>query len=421
MSDARVAIRAAAPILVGAALMLSLAMGLRQSLGLFVQPAIKDLSILVADFTLAIAIQNIAWGILQPVAGALAARIGFRPVVIAGVLLYALGMLTLALSHSLLGVIFGAGIFIGAALACCGSGMAMAVASRPVPPVVRSTVLGMVSAAGSLGALFTAPLGQMLNVEWGWRAGVFGFAIIALLMLPFAWMAGRVDKVVTAPRPKTGQGSESASAVLGLALRHRAFMIMACAYFVCGLQLTFLTTHLPSYLALCGQEPMLAAKALGTIGAFNVLGSLFFGWAGGRWSKPMLLGGLYFVRSLVLAWYFGAQPTPGNTLVFAALMGFLWLGVAPLISGAVADMFGLHWQAMVQGLAFSSHQIGSSLGAFGGGYLFDLFGNYQLATQIGVGMGLVAGIVQFLSALPRWGGGSPGLSELSNGPQHAAG
>ena len=407
MSDARVALRVAAPILTGAALMLSLAMGLRQSLGLFVQPAIKDLSIMVADFTLAIAIQNITWGILQPMAGALAARIGFRPVVIAGVLLYALGMLTLALSHSLLGVIVGAGIFIGAALACCGSGMAMAVASRPVPPAVRSTVLGMVSAAGSLGALFTAPLGQMLNVEWGWRAGVFGFAVIALLMLPFAWLAGRVDQVVTPPRPKTGEGSESAMAVMGLAVRHRPFMIMAGAYFVCGLQLTFLTTHLPSYLALCGQEPMLAAKALGTIGAFNVLGSLFFGWAGGRWSKPMLLGALYFVRSLVLAWYFSAQPTPDNTLVFAALMGFLWLGVAPLISGAVVEMFGLHWQAMVQGLAFSSHQIGSALGAFGGGYLLDMFGNYQLATQIGIGMGLTVGIVQFLAGLPRWRGGSP--------------
>lgn len=402
VSDDRAAIRAAAPILLGAALMLSIAMGLRQSLGLFVQPAIKDLSILVADFTLAIAIQNIVWGILQPVAGALAARIGFRPVLMAGATLYALGLVTLATTHSLFGVVLGAGIFIGAALACCGSGMAMAVASRPVPAVVRSTVLGMVSALGSLGALFTAPLGQTLAVEWGWRAGVLGFAVIALLMLPFAWMAGRVDQVVTVPRPVSGTGAESARAVLGLALRHRPFMIMACAYFVCGLQLTFLTTHLPSYLALCGQEPMLAAKALGTIGAFNVLGSLFFGWAGGRWSKPVLLGGLYIVRSLVLAWYFGTTPTPDNTLVFAALMGFLWLGVAPLISGAVVELFGLHWQAMVQGLAFSSHQIGSSLGAFGGGYLFDLFGNYQLAMQIGIGMGLTAGVVQLLAGLAKW-------------------
>lgn len=146
-------------------------------------------------------------------------------------------------------------------------------------------------------------------------------------------------------------------------------------------------------------------KALGTIGAFNVLGSLFFGWAGGRWSKPALLGDIYIVRSLVLAWYFDAAPTAESTLVFAALMGFLWLGVAPLVSGAVVEMFGLHWQAMVQGLAFSSHQVGSALGAFGGDYLFDLFGNYQLALQVGIGMGLLAGVVQLCSSLPRWGGG----------------
>ncbi len=375
--DDRAAIRAAAPILLGAALMLSLAMGLRQSPGLFVQPAIKDISIMVADFTMAIAILNIAWGLLQPVAGALAARYGFRVVLVAG-----------------------------AAPACCGSGMAMAVASRPVPAAVRSTVLGMVSALGSLGALFTAPLGQWLAEGWGWRVGVFGFAAVALIMLPFAWMAGRVDKIAVAPRPKLGQGAESATAVLRLALRHRAFMVMAGAYFVCGLQLTFLTTHLPSYLALCGQEPMLAAKALATIGAFNVLGSLFFGGAGGRWSKPALLGGIYIVRSLVLAWCFNAAPRSDSTIVFAALMGFLWLGVAPLVSGAVVEMFGLHWQAMVQGLAFSGHQVGSALGAFGGGCLFDLFGNYQLAMQVGIGMGLAAGIVQLLSGLPRWGGGA---------------
>ena len=161
------------------------------------------------------------------------------------------------------------------------------------------------------------------------------------------------------------------------------------------------TTHLPSYLALCGQDPMLSAKALATIGAFNVMGSLFFGWAGGRWSKPMLLGLIYIMRSLVLAWYFGDVPSPASTLVFSGLMGFLWLGVAPLMSGAVAEIFGLRWQAMIQGIAFTSHQLGSSLGAFGGGLLFSAYGNYQLAWQLGVGMGLTAGIIQVLVAMPR--------------------
>jgi predicted MFS family arabinose efflux permease len=174
---------------------------------------------------------------------------------------------------------------------------------------------------------------------------------------------------------------------------------MAGAYMVCGLQLVFLTTHLPSYLALCGQDPMLSAKALGLIGAFNVVGSIFFGWAGGRWNKGALLGGIYLVRSLVIGLYFLWAPTEASTLVFASIMGFLWLGVAPLISGMVVEMFGLRFQAMIQGIAFMSHQLGSFLGAFGGGVLFDLHGDYVLAWKLGVGMGLVAGAVQVAFAL----------------------
>lgn len=161
----------------------------------------------------------------------------------------------------------------------------------------------------------------------------------------------------------------------------------------------FLTTHLPSYLILCGQDPMLSAKALGLIGGFNVLGSLFFGWAGGRWNKTALLGGIYLTRSLVLGLYFAWVPSEASTMVFAAVMGFLWLGVAPLVSGLVVEMFGLRFQAMIQGLAFMSHQFGSFLGAFGGGVLFDLNGDYVLAWKLGVGMGLLAGAVQLAYAL----------------------
>lgn len=397
-------LRPVAPILLGAAVMLSLAMGLRQSLGLFMQPAVKDLGIAVAEFTLAVAIQNLAWGFLQPFAGAAAARWGFRPVLVAGVACYLAGLLLLAGAGSALEVMLGAGVLVGLALACTASGMAMAVASRPVPPALRSTVLGMVSAAGSLGALIAAPIGQLLSEGFGWRAGVLGFFVLGLAMLPAAWVAGRVDAVALPPaRPD----AQTAGAAFGLAMRHGPFLVMSGAYFICGLQLVFLTTHLPSYLQLCGMDPMLAAEALATIGACNVLGSLFFGWAGGRWSKPMLLGGIYLTRSLVLAWYFAVPPTPGSTLVFAALMGFLWLGVAPLVSGMVAEMFGLRWLAMVQGLAFTSHQLGSFLGALGGGLILDRFGSYELAWQLGVGMGLFAGTVQMLAALPRWPGQRP--------------
>jgi len=177
--------------------------------------------------------------------------------------------------------------------------------------------------------------------------------------------------------------------------------VMTCAYFVCGMQLVFITTHLPSYLAICGMDPMLSAQTLGVIGGFNVLGSLFFGWAGGRWNKLALLGGIYVCRSLVLAWYFMLPPSPATTLVFGAFMGFLWLGVGPLVAGAVAEMFGLQWQAMIQGLAFMSHQLGSFLGAYGGGLIYDALGSYTMAWRIGVAVGLAAGMIQVAFALIR--------------------
>ena len=397
MADLR-ALRPVAPILIGASVMLSLAMGLRQSLGLFMQPAVQDIGIAVSQFTLAVAVQNLAWGFLQPFAGAIAGRYGFRPVLMVGVVAYLIGLALLGVAHSALEVTLGAGVLIGLALACTASGMALSVASRPVSPALRSTVLGLVSAAGSLGALIAAPIGQFLSAGFGWRIGVAGFLVLGLAMLPAAWAAGRVDAVKL---PPARDDATTAGAAFGLAMRNGPFLVMSGAYFICGLQLVFLTTHLPSYLQICGMDPMLAAEALAAIGGFNVLGSLFFGWAGGRWSKPALLGGIYLTRSLVLAWYFAVPPTPGTTLVFAALMGFLWLGVAPLVAGMTAEMFGLRWQALVQGLAFTSHQVGSFLGAFGGGLIFDRLGSYDLAWKLGVGMGLVAGTIQMLAALPR--------------------
>ena len=387
-------------ILIAVALMLSLAMGLRQSLGLFLQPLTRDLGLAVADFTLAIAVQNIAWGLLQPVAGGFAARLGFRRTMVTGAVCYVAGLLVLSSARGLLGVTLGAGVLIGAALACTASAMALAVAARAVPATIRSTVLGMVTAAGSLGSVVAAPLGQLLTDGWGWRTAALGFAMLAAVMIPAAWFAGKVDRVVL---PARGASTEdtTARAALAAAFAHRGFLMMAGAYCVCGMQLIFLATHLPSYLALCGMDPMLAAQALAVIAVFNVAGSLFFGWAGGRWSKQALLGGLYIARSVVLAIYFAQPPTPVGTLVFAAFMGFLWLGVGPLISGSVVEMFGLRWQAMIQGLAFMSHQLGSFAGALGGGVLFDLMGSYDLAWKIGVGCGLVAGTLQLVFAAPR--------------------
>ena len=394
-------LRPALPVLIGVSLMLSLSMGLRQSLGIFMRPLTLDIGISVSDFTLAIAVQNLAWGFLQPLAGALTVRFGFRPVMLVGALFYIVGLALMAQAHGLVSIVIGAGLLIGTSLACTAAAIAMSVATRAVPATVRSTVLGIVSGAGSLGALLAAPLGQILNADYGWRAGLLGFVVLSLVLLPAAWFAGRID-AIPLPKPAADDVDNiSAGAAVKSAMGNASFVVMACAYFVCGMQLVFITTHLPSYLAICGMDPMLSAQALGVIGGFNILGSLFFGWAGGRWNKLMLLGMIYVARSLVLAWYFASPPSAATTLLFAAMMGFLWLGVGPLVAGAVAEMFGLRWQAMIQGIAFMSHQIGSFLGAYGGGVLYDLLGSYTLAWQLGVATGLTAGVLPVAFALIR--------------------
>jgi predicted MFS family arabinose efflux permease len=393
-------LRPTLPILIGASLMLSLSMGLRQSLGIFLKPLTHDVGISVSDFTLAIAVQNLAWGFLQPLAGAFTTRFGFRSIMMVGALLYIVGLALMASAQGFLSILIG-GVLIGMSLACTASAIAMSVAARAVPATVRSTVLGMVSAAGSLGPLMAAPMGQILSEDYGWRTGLASFVILSLALLPAAWFAGKVDKIPL-PKPAADEiGNTSAGVAVKVAFGNASFVVMTVAYFVCGMQLVFITTHLPSYLAICGMDPMLSAQTLGVIGGFNVLGSLFFGWAGGRWNKLALLGGIYVVRSLALGWYFMVPPTPSSTLLFGAIMGFLWLGVGPLVAGTVADMFGLKWQAMIQGLAFMSHQLGSFLGAYGGGLIYDALGSYTMAWRIGVAVGLAAGIVQVAFALVR--------------------
>ncbi len=384
-------------ILIGAAVLLSLGMGIRQSLGLFLTPVTRDLALSAADFTLAVAVQNIVWGLSQAPVGAIADRFGLRSTMVTGAAIYVFGLAVMAAAGGAPALI-GSGALIGVALSCTASSLALTATARAIPEQRRSKVLGIVSAAGSLGTLLIPLTTQAVLAHQGWQIGVLFFLLLAVTMVPAGFWAGGADRL-----PGAGLAKTTMREMLGRAARHRPFLVMSGAYFVCGLNLVFLTTHLPTYLAICGQDPMLSAEALAVIGGMNAIGSLLAGWLGGRYPKHVLLGLLYILRALVFTAYFVMPPTPASTLVFAAAMGMLWLSVAPLVSGLVAEMFGTRYMATLLGIAFVMHQVGSSLGAWGGGLIFDMTGSYDRAWQTGVLIGFGAGVVQILAGGPRRG------------------
>lgn len=382
-------------ILIGAAVTMSLAMGMRQCLGLFLPPVTHDLGLTAADFTLAIAVQNTVWGVCQAPIGAVADRWGIRPAIVAGVLLYVAAMVVMLLSDGTLMLTLSGGL-VGVAVACTGSSLAMTAAARASSPERRSKILGIVSAFSSVGTLVIAPLLQGMLARWDWRIGVMLFIGLTLTMLPFAFMAGRVDRI---PQPPARRATFRE--VIGIAAANRRFVVLCCTYFVCGLNLIFINTHLPNYLMLCGQDPMLAANALAVIGGVNIVGSWMAGYLGQFYPKHILLGITFLLRSAVIAAYFLFPPTESTTLLFAAAMGLIWLGVIPLVSGFVAELFGTRYMGTILGLSFVVHQAGSVVGAWGGGMIFTAFGSYDLAWRFGVTAGALAGVVLILFGGPE--------------------
>ena len=382
-------------ILIGTALLLTLGMGMRQSFGLFLAPVTHDLAVTAADFTLALAVQNIVWGLSQALVGSIADRFGLRITMMAGAAIYVVGLGIMASAQGALALIISGGL-IGVALSCTATSLAMAACVRAVSEERRSMTLGLVAAAGSLGTLVVPLATQALLAREPWQIGALFFVLMAVAMLPAAFLAGGADRI-----PRHSTATTSMREVLGQAMRNRPFLVMSGAYFVCGLNLVFLSTHLPAYLALCGQDPMLGAEALAVIGGASALGSLLTGWLGGKYPKHILLGLLYILRSIMIAIYFVLPPTPTSTLLFAATMGMLWWpGLVPLIGGLVAEIFGTRYIATLLGLSFVVHQAGSSLGAWGGGLIFDLYGSYDHAWQIGTLIGFAAGVVQILAGGP---------------------
>jgi predicted MFS family arabinose efflux permease len=378
-------------ILGGAAVMLSLAMGMRQSFGLLQPHMIRDIGITAADFSLAVALQNIVWGATQPFVGIMADKYGTRPVALGGVLIYILGLLFLRFAEATWMVTIGMGLCVGIALSCTASNIAMNITARTVSATKRGAAMGAVSAIGSLGLTLASPMTQSLITNADWQTAVVGFLALACVMLPAAFLGSKADRI---EHEAVIGKQQSATDAITEALGHKGYRVLAIAFFVCGLQLVFITTHLPAYLDICGMDPTVGSTTLALVGLFNVIGSYLFGWLGDRYSKRFLLGGIYLLRSLALFMFFSFPPTPYTTLLFGAVVGTLWLGVVPLVSGLIIHLFGLRFMATLAGVAFMSHQVGSFLGAWGGGYIFNHLGNYDLAWQLAVVIGVAAGIFQ---------------------------
>jgi len=385
--------RNSALALAGAAVVLTLCMGMRQSFGLFQAPVLADLPVTAAGFGFAIALQSLVWGLAQPPLGMLADRYGARPVVVGGALVYALGLLMMMTAGGTWGLVFGAGVLVGTGVAATAFGILMGAVAAHVPPARRSEALGAVAALGSFGTMLIAPLSQIVIEAVDWQMAILCMAGLALAMLPFAWMLGPKPALTGADTAGPRQSLRDAMAE---AMNHRGFLLLTLGFFACGFQLVFIVTHLPTFLSTCGISPMVAAQSLGLVGLCNVVGTYTFGWLGGRYSKKNLLAGLYFARTVAILVYLALPITATSTLVFAGTMGFLWLGTAPLTSALVAQLFGLRHMSMLYGFVFLSHQVGSFLGAWVGGLVFDATGSYDLLWAAMIAVGFAAALLNVL-------------------------
>lgn len=379
--------RAMLVLLLVSGLVISLSMGMRQSMGLFLGPLTAELGVSAATFSFSLALQNIVWGASGPVVGALADRYGARPVVFATAILYAAGLLVMTVSKGAFGLDV-AGFLCGIGIAGTGFGVLIGVVARASPPEKRSQRVGLVAATGSLGTVVLAPFAQWVMSLAGWHAGLIAFAIIA-------GVTAVLSLLIKESNVGEAKGNQRLGEALREAARHRGFLQMTTAYFACGFQLIFLTTHLPRYLEVCGLAPSVGAQALGLIGLCNTFGTYAFGHLGARYSQKKLLALLYGLRTVFICVFLAVPVTPTSALVFAAAMGFLWLGVAPLMSGVIGRMFGLTHFNTLYGVSFFSHQLGSFAGAWMGGLAYTLTGNYSVAWGALIAIGIIAFTLQW--------------------------
>ena len=376
-------------LVIGAGCLLALlSFGLRSSFGLFLAPMSDDFGWGREVFAVAVAVQNLLWGLCQPVAGALADRYGAGRVLTLGALVYAAGLFLMANVSTPGMLTLSAGVMVGVGVAGASFAIVLAAFARLMPEDKRSWALGLGTAAGSAGQFFVVPLGQAFISAYGWSMALTLFGCLAFVMVPCAAaLAGRADHGSALP--------QSVGAALKEAFAHPSYNLLTLGFFVCGFHVAFIQTHLPAYITDLGLDPGLAAWALAIVGGANIVGAYTAGVLGGRYSKKYLLSALYFARAVAIALFVTLPISETGVLLFSAAIGLLWLSTVPLTSGLVAQFFGTRHMAMLFGIVFFSHQLGAFLGVWLGGYFFDLTGSYDLVWWASVALGLLAAAVHW--------------------------
>ena len=375
-------------VLLCSGMILTLALGTRHTFGLYLPPMTMDLGWSRETFAIAMALQNLVYGVATPFAGMIADKYGADRAMMGGNLLYVLGIVLMAYAQTGWDFSLSAGLIVGAGLSCSGWAIVFGVVARAYPAEKRTLALGITSAAGSFGQFIMLPYGQALINNIGWQNSLLVFAATLLLIQPLATALAE-DKKAQAARFHR----QSVSEALREALGHRGFILLCSGYFVCGFQIMFISIHFPAYLIDQKMSPETGMMALALIGLFNIFGTFSWGWLGNRFTKKYVLSVLYSSRALLIGIFLLAPMEPLTVYLFASTIGFLWLGTVPVTSGLIAHIFGPRYLSTLGGIAFLFHQVGSFIGIWAGGALFDTTGSYGLMWLLTIAMGIMAALI----------------------------
>jgi MFS family permease len=377
-------------IIICGCLIALLSFGPRSSLGFFVQPMSREFTWGRDVFGLALALQNLLWGLGQPIAGAIADRFGIVRVMIVGALLYAGGLFLMRYSTAPLSLDLGAGVLIGFGLSGCSFNLVLSAFSKLLPPEKRGFALGAGTAAGSFGQFLFAPFGVAMIDNFGWQAALTVFALLMLLIVPLS-LAIATPPSASSNEPVGDQ--QSFKTALAEAFGHRSYVLLVLGFFTCGFQLAFITVHLPAYLADRGVAAWTGGWVVAAIGLFNIIGSLSVGWLQNKYPKRYILSIIYFARALSIMAFISFPITTFSAIVFGAATGLTWLSTVPPTSALVALMFGTRWFATLYGFAFVSHQVGGFLGVWLGGVVFERFGSYTPIWWLSIVFGVLSALI----------------------------